>query len=126
MNALRVVIVDDEAPARERLGALLARHPEVDVVGEAADVDAAVELCRRVAPDMVFLDVQLRSGTGFDVLERLTTPALIVFVTAYGEQSARAAQVDAFEFLLKPVNPRHLATTIARALDHVGRHPSGD
>jgi AmiR/NasT family two-component response regulator len=62
MTPLRAVIVDDEAPARERLASLLSAHAEIEVVGEAADVEPAVELCRRVGPDIVFLDVQLRTG----------------------------------------------------------------
>lgn len=115
MTPLRAVIVDDEAPARERLAALLSRHAEIEIVGEAADVGPAEELCRRVEPDIVFLDVQLRTGTGFDLLARLEGSPIVVMISAYGEHAAGAASVHAFDFLLKPVNPQQLARTIARA-----------
>jgi two-component system LytT family response regulator len=112
---LRAVIVDDEAPARERLAALLAVHADITIVGEAADVEPAAEVCQRLAPDIVFLDVQLRSGTGFDLLPRLSGSPVVVFVSAYAEHAARASEVHAFEFLLKPIHPQQLAKTIARA-----------
>ena len=116
MTPLRAVIVDDEAPARERLASLLSVHAEIEVVGEAPDVEPGVELCSRVQPDIVFLDVQLRTGTGFDLLARLEGSPIVVMVSAYGEHAARATSVKAFDFLLKPVNPQQLARTIARAV----------
>jgi glutamate-1-semialdehyde aminotransferase len=69
---LRAVIVDDEAPARERLATLLGEHRHIAVVAQAADVPSAAEVCNREAPDVVFLDVQLRGATGFDLLPQLT------------------------------------------------------
>ena len=69
-------------------------------------------------PDIVFLDVQLRSGTGFDLLARLTGDAVVVLVSAYAEHAPRASQVHAFDFLLKPIHPQQLAKTIARIADH--------
>lgn len=116
MTRLRAVIVDDEAPARERLASLLSAHTEIEVVGEAPDVEPAADLCRRVDPDIVFLDVQLRTGTGFDLLARLEGAPIVVMVSAYGEHAARAASVQAFDFLSKPINPQHLARTITRAI----------
>jgi len=111
---LRAVIVDDEAPARERLATLLSVHAGIVIAGEASDVEPAAELCRRVLPDIVFLDVQLRSGTGFDLLPRLTGSPAIVFVSAYAEHAPRASQVLAFDFLLKPIHPDRLADVLAR------------
>ena len=116
MTPLRAVIVDDEAPARERLAALLSAHAGIEIVGEAPDVGPAAELCRRVAPDIVFLDVQLRTGTGFDLIAQLEGSPIVVIVSAYGEHAARAASVNAFDFLLKPVHPQQLARTIERAI----------
>jgi two-component system LytT family response regulator len=115
MTPLRAVIVDDEAPARERLVALLSAHAEIEIVGEANDVAPAADLCRRLTPDIVFLDVELRTGTGFDVLARLERAPIVVIVSAYGEHAARAAHVHAFDFLLKPVHPQQLARTVERA-----------
>ena len=119
MAPLRAVIVDDEAPARERLATLLAAHAAVVIAGDASDVEPAATLCRQVLPDIVFLDVQLRSGTGFDLLPRLTGSPAIVFVSAYAEHAPRASQVNAFDFLLKPIHPQQLAKTIARAVAHL-------
>ena len=116
MTPLRAVIVDDEAPARERLAALLSAHAEIEIVGEASDVEAAVTLCQRVEPDVVFLDVQLRTGTGFDVLARLEGSPIVVVVSAFAEHAVKAASLHTFDFLLKPVHPQHLARTIERAI----------
>ena len=124
MNPLRVVIVEDEAPARERLTALLAVHADVTVVGEAGDVDTAVDLCLRVNPDLVFLDVQLRGETGFDLLPRLSGAPAIVFVTAHDAFAVRAFDVNALDYLLKPVHPDRLAAALARARASTAAAPS--
>jgi two-component system, LytTR family, response regulator len=116
MTPLRAVIVDDEAPARERLAALLSAHGEIEIVGEAPDVEPAVKLCARVEPDIVFLDVQLRTGTGFDVLARLEGSPIVVVISAFAEHAAKAASLHTFDFLLKPVHPQQLARTIERAI----------
>src|SRR5262249_2674805 len=92
----------------------LASHPRVKIVGEAADIESAVELCDRLQPDLVFLDVQLRREKGFDLLPRLTHPAAIIFVTAYDRYAVRAVEVNALDYLLKPVHPERLATALAR------------
>ena len=111
---LRAIIVDDEAPARERLAALLAPHPHVTIAGEAADVESAADLCRRASPDVIFLDVQLRAATGFDLLPHLTEAVKIVFVTAFDEYAVRAFEVNALDYVLKPVHPERLAAALAR------------
>lgn len=115
MTALfRAVIIDDEAPARERLTTLLAAHPHVVVGGEATDIPTAVELCQRTSPDVVFLDVQLRTGTGFDLLPLLTTVPAIIFVTAHDHYAVRAFDVNALDYLLKPIRADRLAAALAR------------
>ena len=116
MTPLRAVIVDDEAPARERLAALLAAHLEIEIVGEAPDIEPAAQLCQRVRPDVVFLDVQLRTGSGFDLIPRLEGSPIVVIVSAFAEHAVKATSLHTFDFLLKPVHPQHLARTIVRAL----------
>ena len=112
---LRVLIVDDEAPARERLATLVAANREATLVGEAADVASAADLCERVLPDVVLLDVQLRGATGFDLLPRLTTAPAIIFITAHDQYAVRAFEVNALDYLLKPVHPDRLSAALARA-----------
>src|SRR5262249_27883775 len=110
----RVVIVDDEAPARERLVTLLAAHPQVQIAGEAGDIESAVAVCERAAPDVVFLDVQVRHESGFDLLPRLTRNPNIIFVTGHNEHAIRAFEVNALDYLLKPIDPDRLAAALAR------------
>ena len=115
---VRTLIVDDEEPARELLRSFLARWPEVEIVGEASDGAAAIELARRHAPDLVFLDVQMPRVGGFDVVSALDDAALplIVFVTAYDQYALRAFEVSACDYLLKPFDAERLAATMRRVL----------
>jgi two-component system LytT family response regulator len=112
---LRALIVDDEPPARELMRRLLAAHADVTVIGEARSVAEAVERCSQLRPDVVFLDVQMPREDGFALLPRLTPPLpKIVFVTAYDEFAVRAFDVNAVDYLLKPVLPDRLARALAR------------
>ncbi|NVO14549.1 MAG: response regulator transcription factor [Rhodoplanes sp.] len=111
---LRVVIVDDEALARRGMRRLLAAHPAVDVVGEAASVKTAAELIRIEKPDAVFLDIEMRGDTGFDLVSGLDDPPDIVFVTAYDHYAVKAYDVSALDYLLKPVDPARLGAAVAR------------
>ncbi len=115
---IRTLIVDDEEPARELLRSFLAPWPDVDIVGEAADGASAVELARRLAPDLLFLDVQMPRVGGFDVVAALDQNELplIVFVTAYDQYALRAFEVSACDYLLKPFDAERLATTMRRVL----------
>jgi two-component system LytT family response regulator len=112
---LRALLVDDEPPARELLRRLLAAHAEVEVIGEARSAADAAEQCARLRPDVVFLDVQMPREDGFALLPRLTPPLpAIVFVTAFDEFAVRAFDVNAADYLLKPVAPDRLARALAR------------
>ncbi|WP_394846310.1 response regulator [Pendulispora brunnea] len=113
----RALIVDDERLARSDLRALLERHPEIQVVGEAGDVDEAVRQIIDLDPDVVFLDVQMPRKSGFDLLSEIETQAQIVFVTAYDAHAIRAFDINALDYLLKPVSPERLQRTIARILE---------
>jgi two-component system LytT family response regulator len=111
---LRAVVIDDERLARRELRALLRAHDAIEVVGEAASATEALELVARLRPDVLFLDVQLNPGTGFDLIERLDHPARIVFVTAFDAFALRAFEVNALDYLLKPINPQRLAQAVER------------
>lgn len=111
---LRALIVDDDAPARERLRNLLASRHDVKIVGEANSVANAVALCNDLHPNLIFLDVEMPKGNGFSLLEKLEPLPAIIFVTAYDEYAVRAFEVNAVDYLLKPVNPRRLADALQR------------
>ena len=116
---MRVLIVDDERRARERLARLLAALPGVEVVGEAPHGVAALEAIPRVQPDAVFLDVQMPGLTGFEVLDTLPAAVrpLVVFVTAHDEYALQAFDVSAVDFLVKPVTPDRVARALVRLRD---------
>lgn len=116
---LRTLIVDDEAPARERLKRFLANVDDVEVIGEAADGVQAVELIESESPDLVLLDIQMPELDGFGVIEALTDPPPLVFVTAYDEYAIRAFEVCALDYLLKPFSRHRLLASIQRAKDQI-------
>ncbi|MEM0962836.1 MAG: LytTR family DNA-binding domain-containing protein [Bacteroidota bacterium] len=124
MSTLRAVLVDDERLARVELRRLLAVHPEVQVIGEAADAPAARDLLAALAeagtpPDVLFLDVQMPGETGFDLLASLdAVPPAVVFVTAYDEHALRAFEVSALDYLVKPVAPARLAAAVTKLEPH--------
>jgi two-component system LytT family response regulator len=113
--ALRVLIVDDTRLARQELRTLLAELPEVECIGEADDVPAAQAAIAKLRPDLVLLDIQMPSGTGFDVLASLETAPPVIFTTAYDHYAVRAFEANALDYLVKPVVPERLAAAIARA-----------
>ena len=118
---LRVAIVDDEKPARDRLRRLLAAMPEVELVGEAGDVASAVELLDREKPDLCLLDVQIPGGDGFDVLRLAKHMPQVVFTTAFEHYAVRAFEVKSLDYLLKPVHRERLQDAVHRAQLASGR-----
>ncbi len=113
---LSVLIVDDERLAREKLRGLLKKHWNVRIAGEARNADEAEKMIGEAQPDLVFLDIQMPGGSGFDLLERLENPPFIVFVTAYDQFAIRAFEVNALDYLLKPVDPERLEGALGRAV----------
>jgi two-component system, LytTR family, response regulator LytT len=114
---LRTVVVDDEQLAREELCFLLGQIPGVEVVGQAEDGPAALETIAEHTPDLVMLDVQMPGLTGFEVARRLVnggTDAHLVFVTAYDRHAIEAFDVNAVDYLLKPVEAERLSTAVER------------
>ena len=112
---MRALIVDDEPLARRELRRLLVEFAWIDVVGEAANVGEAALLTERLLPELLFLDIQMPGGTGFDLLERLEHLPRVVFTTAYDKHAVRAFEVNALDYLLKPIEPERLAAAVARA-----------
>ncbi len=128
MTALRVLIVDDEPPARDLLRALLAEHDDVTVVAEANNGRQAVAAIRRHRPDLVFLDVQMPELDGFGVIEAVGSDRMpaVVFVTAYDRYAVRAFESEAVDYLLKPFDAERLATALRRAAaGELGRRLEG-
>jgi len=111
---MKVLIVDDERLARDELRRLLRVHPDVEIVGEAATADAAVARASASDVDLMLLDVEMPGGSGFDVLERLERVPAVVFTTAYDEFAVRAFEVNALDYLMKPIHPDRLASALAR------------
>lgn len=119
---MRAVIVDDEPLARLELRKLLLAHPQIDVIGEASNGTEALAKIREIAPDLVFLDIQMPGMTGFDVLRQLPDQKFeVIFVTAYDRFAMRAFEVNAVDYLLKPVDPTRLGDSLARAQDRLDR-----
>jgi two-component system LytT family response regulator len=113
---LEAIIVDDERLARNALRSLLDNIPEIRVVGEADNLRKAVQLVKLTNPDLIFLDIQLPGESGFELLDKIETDANIIFVTAYDEYALRAFEVNALDYLLKPVTEIRLKATVERLL----------
>jgi two-component system LytT family response regulator len=122
MHPLKSIIVDDEWLVREELKTLLAEYPEIELVGEAANVPQAIDLVDQVQPDVIFLDIQMPGATGFDLLEHTDITSKIIFITAYDQYALKAFEVNALDYLLKPIQKDRLAKTIERLL--TGDSPS--
>ena len=122
-GVIRVLIVDDEQPARERLRRLLSEMPDVNIVGEAEDGEHAMEEIARIGPDLLFLDIQMPGCTGMEVAASLPSPRPdIIFCTAFDQYAVDAFELSAVDYLLKPINRARLA----QALDRVrGGAPAG-
>lgn len=126
MHRIRVIIVDDEPPARAKMRRLLARDTEVEIVGEAASGADAVEAIVALRPDLVFLDVQMPGMDGFAVIETLAGEVLphIIFATAFDEYAVRAFDVHAVDYLLKPFDESRFQQALERAKARLHSKPS--
>lgn len=113
---IKTIIVDDEKIAREEIYILTKNYQEIEIVGEANSVATATQMIQKHKPDLVFLDIQLRGESGFDVLKSVKGNFHVVFVTAYDDYAIRAFEVNALDYLLKPVNPKRLDITIQRII----------
>lgn len=112
---MKSLIIDDEPLARRELRRLLAEFPWVEIVGEAGDVVEAATRVEALTPDLLFLDIQMPGGSGFDLLSRLDHVPRVIFTTAYDHHAVRAFEVNALDYLLKPIEPQRLAAALAKA-----------
>jgi two-component system, LytTR family, response regulator len=108
------VLIDDERLARKELCSMLSDHGGIEVVGEASSVAQAIEAIQKHDPDVIFLDIQLPGETGFDLLDQIALNSKVIFVTAYDAYAIRAFEVNALDYLLKPINPDRLNQAIDR------------
>ena len=111
---MRAIIVDDEPPARRELRRLLSEFAWVEIVGECGNIAAAALDIEALTPELLFLDIQMPGGSGFDLLTRLEHLPQVIFTTAHDEHAVRAFEVNALDYLLKPIDPARLATALSR------------
>lgn len=116
---MRAVIADDERLARQELKSMLATYPGIEIVGECADAKSAIETINAVRPDVVFLDIQMPGKTGFEVLEEVVFVPEVIFVTAHDEFALKAFEVNALDYLLKPVQGARLSDAIKKVGDRI-------
>jgi two-component system LytT family response regulator len=118
---MRALIVDDERLARVELRRLLGEHPEVEIVGEASNAEEALALISKIAPDLLFLDIQMPGMSGFELLEHVEDLPQVIFTTAYDEYAIKAFEVNALDYLLKPIPPDRLAAALSRIKPRSGQ-----
>jgi len=123
MKQYRAIIIDDERYAREELKILLKDFNDIKIVGEADDIEKSINEIELKNPDIIFLDIQLGKDTGFDLLEKVSGDFKTIFVTAYNEFAIKAFEVNALDYLLKPVNPDRLNLTLNRLRNNISDTP---
>jgi two-component system LytT family response regulator len=111
---MKAIIVDDERIARQELRRLLTAHPEVEIAGEASNGEEALALIQRAEPDLLFLDIQMPGMSGFDLLDRLREVPEVIFTTAFDQHALQAFDVNALDYLLKPIAPARLAVALQK------------
>jgi two-component system LytT family response regulator len=111
---MKAIIIDDERLARTELRKLLQEFPEIEIVDEAANAEEGISKIENHNPDIIFLDIQMPGKTGFDLLAELDRAPQVIFTTAYDEYALKAFEVNALDYLLKPVEPRRLADAMEK------------
>jgi len=111
---LKVILIDDERLARSELKRLLLDFPDVEVIAEAANANEGIEKIESLNPDLIFLDIQMPGKTGFDMLTQLEKAPHVIFVTAYDEYALKAFDVNALDYLMKPIEPKRLAEALLK------------
>ena len=111
---MKALIIDDERLARKELISLLIDHEEIQVIGEAVNVDDAYQKINQLKPDLLFLDIQMPGKSGFDLLEMLDAVPEVIFVTAYDQYAFKAFEVNALDYLLKPIEPKRLTDSLKK------------
>ena len=125
MAAIKAIIIDDERLARNELKKLLQNHSEIEVIEEAANVDEGLEKIEQFNPELIFLDIQMPGKTGFDLLAEAEKTPKVIFTTAYDEYAIKAFEVNALDYLLKPIEPKRLADAIIKLQDELFKERAG-
>src|ERR1051326_9186818 len=123
---IRAIIIDDERLARNELKKLLMDFPEIEVIAEAANASEGVEKIDSLNPDLIFLDIQMPGKTGVDMLSELERAPNVIFTTAYDEYALKAFEVNALDYLLKPVEPKRLADALQKLQVEEDKEPLSD
>src|SRR6478736_6596011 len=121
----KAIIIDDERLARNELKKLLGDFPEVEVIGEAANAAEGIEKIESLMPDLIFLDIQMPGKTGFDMLTELEKAPHVIFTTAYDEFALKAFEVNALDYLLKPIEPKRLADAVHKFQYEINKERAG-
>jgi two-component system LytT family response regulator len=122
---IKTIIVDDERLARNELKKLLQDHPDIEVIEEAINADDGLEKIEQYNPELIFLDIQMPGKTGFDLLSELEKIPKVIFTTAYDEYAIKAFEVNALDYLLKPVEPKRLADAVNKLHDELQKEKAG-
>jgi len=125
ITPIKAIIIDDERLARNELKKLILEHPEVTIIEEATNATEGIEKIESFNPDLIFLDIQMPGKTGFDLLADLERAPKVIFTTAYDEYAFKAFEVNALDYLLKPIEPKRLSDAIHKvqaelAKEHLG------
>ena len=113
---MRAIIIDDERLARQELKSLLSEYPEIEIIGESSNAEDAIKQIEGKEPDLIFLDIQMPGKNGFEMLQELDKVPKVIFVTAYDEYALNAFEVNALDYLLKPVQTKRLDSTLQKLL----------
>lgn len=111
---MKAIIIDDERLARQELKSLLAPYKEIEIVAECSDAQQALEKINEIKPDVIFCDIQMPGKTGLQLAEEISGAIDVVFITAHDEHAIKAFELNAFDYLLKPIQPQRLAETIKK------------
>ena len=123
--SLKAIIIDDERLARAELRKLLLEFPDINIVDEAANAEEGVDKIETQNPDLIFLDIQMPGRTGFDLLSDLEKAPHVIFTTAYDEYALKAFEVNALDYLLKPIEPKRLADAVHKLQYEVSKERAG-
>ena len=124
MNRIKVIVIDDERSAREELKTSLKAYPEFELVGEARNADEAREQIKQKDPDLIFLDIRMPEESGFDLLESLDKTPAVIFTTAFDQYAVQAFEVNALDYLMKPIREERFAKAIEKVQAGINKDPS--
>lgn len=116
MKTFKTILIDDERLAREELKSLLTDYHEIEIIGEAKNGEEGIEMIKTLSPDLIFLDVNMPGMTGFEMIKQLDEIPNVIFVTAYDEYALKAFEVNALDYILKPVDPERLKEAIQKLI----------